>query len=217
MARFPRPRAAGGPAQPYLVATYLVAGLIAIAACSSPTPPGSPTPGASSVPSQTEGQLQSQAPGTSVPATTGTASPGPSPSHTTGGSPTPFQSRLGPDPCRLLTADEVNAALGGGYQLGGGQGAACVFPSTAQGAAASLVSVAVVAGDVISSIRPRYPDLQDVTVDTGKAEWSASVATLWLIIDGPKTVMVSVPGSTLPDDQLQAAALQLAKLAAGRI
>lgn len=205
-----------------MVVTYLVAALIAIAACTSPTPPGSPTPGASSVPSQTEGQLQSQAPGTSVPATTGTASPGaaspgPSPSHTTGGSPTPFQSRLGPDPCRLLTTDEVNAALGGGYQLGGGQGTACVFPSTAQGAAASLVSVAVVDGDAISSIRPRYPDLQDVTVDTGKAEWSASVATLWLIVDGPKTVMVSVPGSTLPDDQLQAATLQLAKLAAGRI
>lgn len=198
--------------------TFVVAAFVliaVIAACSSPTVPESPTPGVSGIPGQTQGQAQS--PGTSVPATTAAGSPGPSASLAVGASPTPFRSHSGADPCRLLTADEVNAALGGGYQAGGGQGTACVFASSAQGAAASLVSVAVVPGDVITPVRPRYPDLQDVSVDAGKAEWSPSVATLWLIVDGPKTVMVSAPGSTLPDAQLQAAALQLAQLAAGRI
>jgi hypothetical protein len=196
------------------VAFLVVAAILAIAAC-SPDVPVSPTPGASGPQSQNPAQTQS--PGASALPSGSAGTPGPTRSPGVVASPTPFQSRLGPDPCRLLTTDEVNTALGGGYQAGGGEGLACVFTSDAQGADASLVSVSVVNGDVITPIRSRYPDLQDVTVATGKAEWSASVDTLWLVIDGPKTVMVSMPGNALPDDQLKSIGLQLAQLAAGRI
>lgn len=198
---------------PLFAALLVVIVLLVLAACSSPTVPTSPTPTQLGTQSQPAGQ----SPGVSVPPTGIVGTPGPTRTPGNPPSPTPFQSRLGPDPCRLLTTDEVNAAAGGGYEAGGGQGIACVFPSTAQGTGASLVSVAVATGDVITPIRSRYPDLKDVTVPTGKAEWSASVATLWLVIDGPQTVMVSLPGSTIPDDQLQGIALQLAQLAAGRI
>lgn len=106
--------------------------------------------------------------------------------------------------------------MGGGFLPGGGQGKACVFPGNGQ-AGVSLVSVAVVKGDVITPIRIRYPDLVDLTLDAGVAEWSASVSTLWLVTDGPKTVIVTILGSSLTDDQLQQIALQLGTIAEGRI
>lgn len=130
---------------------------------------------------------------------------------------TPGASLPASGPCRLLAVEEVNSGLGGGYLAGVAQDLACVFQGDPKASNAGLLSVAVVNGDVIGPIKVRYPDLQDVPVSTGKASWSASVATLWLVLDGPKTVMVSVPGSTLATEQLLTVALQLAQLAAGRI
>lgn len=181
----------------------------ALAACNSPTVPVTPTPGGSGIPTI--------APRASASGSGPLGTPGPSASHTVGGSPTPLQSPLGGDPCRLLTADEVNGALGGGYQVGAAQGLACVFAGDDSVDNSGLVSVAVVDGDAITPIRLRYPDLRDVTVSTGKAEWSSSVGTLWLVTDGPKTVIVSILGKDIPDDTLTSIALQLGQLAVGRI
>jgi hypothetical protein len=190
------------------VAVALFAGA-ALAGCNSPPVTVTPTPNGSGA--VTPGP-SSSASGSGLPGT-----PGPSASHTTGGSPTPVGSPLGGDPCRLLTADEVNGALGGGYQVGGAQGVACLFPGDAAVNGSALVSVAVVDGDAVTPIRSRYPDLADVTVSTGTAAWSSSVGTLWLVVDGPKTVIVSILGKDVPDETLTGIALQLAQLAAGRI
>lgn len=190
------------PRSPFRAILQAALGVTIAASCASPSVV-SPTPAG-----------QSQGPVTSPPVSGSTIPTSPSGSAAT---PQPLGSHAAGDPCRLVTLDEVNAALGAGYQPPARQGVACIFPADATAGNGSLVSVAVTSSDVLTPIRSRYTDLKPVSVDAGTAAWSASVNTLWLVVAGRSTVMVSIPGKDLPEDQLQAAALLLAKLAAGRI
>jgi hypothetical protein len=112
---------------------------------------------------------------------------------------------------------DVTAVLGGAWRAGTPSGPTCLISGDPGAGNKGLVSVAVVDGDVLTSVRARYPDGLDVSVDIGKGFWSPSVETLWVLLDGPRTAIVSILGVTLSPDEVQARARTLAATAIGRL
>ncbi|MEA2623175.1 MAG: hypothetical protein QOH61_2085 [Chloroflexota bacterium] len=184
--------------------------LVGLAACGDQAPvplpsltgtetQGAGTPGPSVLPGGPSG---------SAPAS---ASMGPS-----GGSPPPSGASPGPE-CAILGLDEVEAVTGGKYLPGATSGAACIFQGDPAAGNEGLVSVAAVVGDVIETVRGRFPDGQDVAWTGGKAFWSPGVGTLWVVVEGPRTLIVTILGTDLAPADLLSRAESLAQRAIGRL
>jgi hypothetical protein len=116
-----------------------------------------------------------------------------------------------------VSADDVRALLGGSWLNATPSGAACQIGGDAAQGNGALVSVAVVEEDVLTSVRARYPDGSDVEFENGMGFWSPSVETLWVLVPGPRTAIVSILGTTLTGEELQATARGLAATAIGRL